>query len=55
MGAPQIILIAISALSFGITMSEHGKPRTGNESVWTSLIANIITFSLLWWGGFFHG
>ena len=53
MKAPQIILIIIYALGLGISLEQHGKPKTGTESFWKSLLATAIIFALLIWGGFF--
>lgn len=50
---PQIIVLGLTFLGIGSQMVKHGKPKEGNESFWTHLIAVIITYSLLYWGGFF--
>lgn len=49
---PQIIMIALIFVSIGINLAKHGEERPA-YNVWTSLIAAIISFMLLWWGGFF--
>jgi len=46
-------MIALFALSLGISMSEHGKPRKGNTSFWVNLISVGIQGVILTWGGFF--
>jgi len=51
----QIGVVVLLSLSVGISMAQHGKPKTGKESVWTSLIAAAIWIGLLNWGGFFNG
>lgn len=53
MGAPQIILIVLYAMSLGTELSKHGEPRTGNHSFWSALVACVIVGLLLVWGGFF--
>lgn len=53
MGAPQIILICIWAVAVGIGLTEHGKPKEGKYSVFTTLIGIAINTGLLYWGGFF--
>lgn len=53
MKALQIILTIIYALSLGVSLGQHGKPKTGTESFWKSLLAAVIVFALLIWGGFF--
>ena len=53
MGIYQIIWIILTALSVGCTLADHGKPRTGKNNVWTTLIAAAIQLGLLYGGGFF--
>lgn len=52
MNAPQIVLIALWAIGFGLTCAKHGQPKTGNENAWTSVVAIAIVAGILWWGGF---
>jgi len=51
---PQIILILLMVLGAGIVMAKNGQPRTP-YSFWSNLISDIITFAILYWGGFFDG
>lgn len=53
MGWPQITLIVLSCLSAGIVLSKHGQPRDDNYNFGITLLANVITYALLWAGGFF--
>lgn len=53
MGIPQILMIVIIAMGLGISMVEHGKPKTGKNNFFTSLIASVIEIALLYFGGFF--
>jgi hypothetical protein len=54
MGAPQIILICVLVFELGMMCVLHGKPRDNlNCSMYTYLVANVILFGLLVWGGFF--
>lgn len=53
MSTPAIIYLAFVFLSLGVSMANHGKPKKGTESFWTSLIAVGISCGLLYWGGFF--
>lgn len=53
MGAPQIILIVIDAFGLGLSAEQHGKPKEGTESFWSSLFAVAVHIGLLIWGGFF--
>ena len=50
---PQITFVALIVFSLGITLEQHGKPKTGNESFWLSLISTTLTMWLLYMGGFF--
>jgi hypothetical protein len=53
MGTPQIIWIALMAVSLGISLSKHGEPKKGKNSFWTALISFGIQLAILTWGGFF--
>lgn len=53
MGAPQIIMIVLFAMSFTIALLKHGEYRTDKHSVWATLLGGVIEFGLLKWGGFF--
>lgn len=50
---PQITFIVLSAMSLGIHLVMHGKPRDGNYSFPIQFVATAITFWLLYEGGFF--
>jgi hypothetical protein len=52
MGAPQWIIIGITALGMLLVAHKHGKPRRA-ENFWIHLTAIAITYALLLWGGFF--
>lgn len=53
MGICQIIYIAILFMGLGVTLQEHGKPKTGTTNAWYSIIAVFIQLVLLSFGGFF--
>lgn len=54
MGAPQIILIVLYALSLGMVISKHGEEKTNEKyNAWAGLIGTAIQIGLLIWGGFF--
>lgn len=53
MSIPAVILLCIYAMSIGVSMMEHGTPKTGINSFWTTLVGVCINIGLLWWGGFF--
>lgn len=50
--APQIVYLLITLFGLGHSAVNHGKPRSA-ESFWTSLIASMLGFCLMYWGGFF--
>lgn len=52
---PQYTIAVLYILNVGIGMSKHGKPKTGNESVWTALIGSSVGAVLLYYGGFWTG
>ncbi|MGL6174821.1 MAG: hypothetical protein ACRC1P_09490 [Cellulosilyticaceae bacterium] len=52
-GAPQTIYLVIVLIGTGVALSDHGKPRKGNENFITFLIGTAIQFGLMYWGGFF--
>jgi len=50
---PQFAYLALLTVGLGMTLQQHGKPKTGNESIWISLTASSIALFLLYMGGFF--
>lgn len=54
MRAPQIIMIAIYAVSVGISIAKHGEPKTGEYHGPGAFIGAAIGIAILWWGGFFR-
>ena len=50
---PQIVLIVLVAIGMGIEMTKDGQPKTGNHSFVYGSIGNLITLTLLYFGGFF--
>jgi hypothetical protein len=55
MNAPQIIVIAASALSIGISFAKHGEPADVTHSLPRTMLAVALNIGLLYWGGFFGG
>jgi len=53
MELPQIIYITLTAISLLLNAYTHGKPREDNN-FWNALLAGIIVYGLLIWGGFFR-
>lgn len=52
LGWPQLIYIALMFLATGGALAKHGESK-GTHNFGVALIADAITLSLLWWGGFF--
>jgi len=51
---PQIIYIILTFISFGITIEQHGKDKKiKKHNAWTSFMSIIISYMLLYSGGFF--
>lgn len=48
---PQLIFVVLTMMSLGLVLAKDGETTT--HSFWWSLIAQIINYSLLYWGGFF--
>ena len=55
MGWPQYAYLALVLISLGVTLEQHGKPKTGEHSFWLQLFATAIALWLLYMGGFFRG
>lgn len=52
MGVPEILLIGLILLSLGNAAARHGQQRP-RWNFPADLLANLILFGLLFWGGFF--
>jgi hypothetical protein len=52
-GIPQALYVGLTAMGFGISLKEHGTPKTGTNNVTHSIISLGITYALLYYGGFF--
>ena len=50
---PQITWLLLTAIGLGVALEQQGKPKTGNHSLFGSLVATAIAGWLLWAGGFF--
>jgi hypothetical protein len=51
---PQFTYLALVAVSFGMSIAEHGRPRAPADA-WASLFSVVVINALLWAGGFFEG
>lgn len=53
-GFPQLIWLILLALGLGINLAKHGEKRTDKYNFWSSLIGAIISFWIVYAGGFFN-
>ena len=51
-GIPQLIYLALTFIGLGITFNSWGEPIDRNHG-WLDIIAIMIVYALLIWGGFF--
>lgn len=51
---PQIIYLILAGFGFALSIMMHGKPRKPHNA-YSDLVAALISFGLLYWGGFFSG
>jgi len=49
---PQIIYLSLVFIGLLLVANQHGKERTPHN-FWNTLVATVITISLMYWGGFF--
>ena len=49
---PQIIYLSLVFIGLLLVANQHGQVRAP-QNFWNTLIATVITISLLYWGGFF--
>lgn len=52
LGIPQLIWLVFAVIGLIVEIVEHGKPRDPHNA-YTFAIGMVISFSLLYWGGFF--
>lgn len=53
MGVWQIVWIALTMMSLGCAMANHGKSRIETDNFWVMLITVVIENGILYAGGFF--
>jgi hypothetical protein len=54
-GAPQLIWAALIVVNLVLGGFLHGKPKLSKHNVWTDVVTAVLSFGLLYWGGFFKG
>lgn len=52
---PQIVWLTLVLIGLGMSLEQHGKPRTGRHNVWLSLFGGGVGFWIVYGGGFFAG
>lgn len=50
---PPITYAMLGILDLGFVIAKHGQPRDP-YSVWSQVFAIALSWSILWWGGFFE-
>lgn len=53
MGIPQIIMVILWGAALGIEAARHGEMKNDRYNFWIGLLAVLVEFGLLTWGGFF--
>ncbi len=54
LGWPQALYLLLTLGGLLASAQDHGKPKTGKTNFWPALVASILCFALLIWGGFFR-
>lgn len=49
---PQLLFLALMAMSLGQDLVRHNKVRATKDNVWLSLFAQALVVLILWAGGF---
>lgn len=49
MNVGLLVFYLALAVGFGISLARHGQPKKGNECIWTTIVALMITLVLIWW------
>ena len=52
-GIPQIIVIALYAMSYGVSVSEAAEGKRDGKFMLNKTLSTALMMGLLWWGGFF--
>ena len=50
---PQIIMICLTMIGLGLSISNHGKTESKKENAYIYIISLFITYVILYYGGFF--
>jgi hypothetical protein len=53
LGAPQLIMLFMMALSIGVSIARFGEPKRDCYDYGDIFVGPAVALALLWWGGFF--
>jgi len=51
---PQLIIIMLGMIGLGMNVAKHGEPKDSKYNGWSHLIATLIIWTVLYYGGFWH-
>ena len=51
----EMAMMALYAINIGVALAMHGKPKQGNHSIVTTIIAIGLSYTILRWAGLFGG
>lgn len=54
MNWPQYTYLFFFAMGLGISIVQHGTPKTGKNNFFGSLFGGLVCLALLYYGGFFN-
>ncbi|GAC1381818.1 MAG: hypothetical protein NVS3B25_33540 [Hymenobacter sp.] len=54
MSIPEVLLLVLGLIGLLLHAHDHGKPKTGYDNFWYTLIACVINYGLMYWAGLFH-
>ena len=52
---PQLIIIMLGMIGLGMNVAKHGEPKDSKYNGWTHLVATLIIWTVLYYGGFWNG
>lgn len=55
MNGAQLTMIILYIATLTVSLLRHGQPKTGKVSYWETILSLSISYSVLYWGGFWEG
>jgi hypothetical protein len=55
MNGYAVAYLILTFVSLGVSLGQHGQPKTGNHNFWASLIGTALCLWLVYNGGLFNG